>query len=531
MSDRKEIMASAKRVLHAETDDFVELINLSGLNPETDLINSNLRDVDFGRNDIRSYCFAGADLRGADLSKSIYNPRAFPGARIDKYTKFSPDLPPEGLYQSGKNIPTRKAKKGSSKKRLSAASDIVFANQGLGGKNGLITNAGELTALSYEAIDGYMEASSSISIGRLLTEKILASLLRIGVNKGFLPRYSFAALSPPPTATLGYHLHGAVVAVSLPTKNAQENEHQWLTQYLLEAGALHQSQGTGYTISRRPEAAFSSKDALREARQVGYVLGLLTSKRGPRNRPAISQTELALLSTCTQRSDVVLAATAELNFLISGHDKLERSLSKTKDLKKNASNLYHQVRRSNYRTAAFSAIMKINADLSGRIDEIYEKGASALHAISEEGSATSGFFLENYWRSCWEPLLAQRQDAQHYDFEELIHTIYEVVSDLTLAILTVELALASCNSLNHGANNSAFNQSLTAAKRALPGLKPSRDGAALFDRLQELVMVGNPIEKSHEALDYAMSFWGRKSKSSEVLIQRVFDEIGKLTDR
>lgn len=54
-----------KALLEAETDNFVALCEIAGLDPKTDLRGANLVGVDFTECDIR-----GFDLRDADLTRT-----------------------------------------------------------------------------------------------------------------------------------------------------------------------------------------------------------------------------------------------------------------------------------------------------------------------------------------------------------------------------------------------------------------------------------------------------------------------------
>lgn len=94
MTNRSIFLSNARDVLKSKSNVFVELVKISGLNPASDFEHSNLRRVDFGTDDIREYSFIGADLRGADLSRALYDPSSFRNAIVDANTKFAQSLPP-----------------------------------------------------------------------------------------------------------------------------------------------------------------------------------------------------------------------------------------------------------------------------------------------------------------------------------------------------------------------------------------------------------------------------------------------------
>ena len=70
---RLDLEARELLIDQAPTDDFVKLIQISGLNPEKHLRFADWSDVDFGGCDLRGFDFTGARLHDCD----------FKGARIE----------------------------------------------------------------------------------------------------------------------------------------------------------------------------------------------------------------------------------------------------------------------------------------------------------------------------------------------------------------------------------------------------------------------------------------------------------------
>lgn len=61
-------------VIEAESDVFSDLVELSGLRPQTDFQHSRLAGVDFAGSDLSSFNFDYADLRGAKWENRISDP-------------------------------------------------------------------------------------------------------------------------------------------------------------------------------------------------------------------------------------------------------------------------------------------------------------------------------------------------------------------------------------------------------------------------------------------------------------------------
>lgn len=83
----KEIVSRIEKVLEAETEDFISLISLSGLNPLQDLAGAdlegiNLRNANLENSDLKNSFFKNADLRDANLQCADLSGADFSGAKL-----------------------------------------------------------------------------------------------------------------------------------------------------------------------------------------------------------------------------------------------------------------------------------------------------------------------------------------------------------------------------------------------------------------------------------------------------------------
>lgn len=92
MIDLSNINEQFNALANAETDNFVELALMIGLDPKKDFRFGDLSDVDLSNCDVRGFDFTGADLRrvkgtkviwdsttiltGADIENSIFEGRS-----------------------------------------------------------------------------------------------------------------------------------------------------------------------------------------------------------------------------------------------------------------------------------------------------------------------------------------------------------------------------------------------------------------------------------------------------------------------
>jgi hypothetical protein len=69
-------------VVESSSESFDELVSIAGLSPEADFIGTDLSDVDFGTADLRGFVFRGANLDGANLSRTLVTARTLDGASL-----------------------------------------------------------------------------------------------------------------------------------------------------------------------------------------------------------------------------------------------------------------------------------------------------------------------------------------------------------------------------------------------------------------------------------------------------------------
>ena len=81
-------------VLDADTNGFTRLAEIAGLRPGSDFLGADLRNVDFGTDDLSGFEFWDADVTGADFSKAHgLRWSMFVGADYDETTRWPQYLP------------------------------------------------------------------------------------------------------------------------------------------------------------------------------------------------------------------------------------------------------------------------------------------------------------------------------------------------------------------------------------------------------------------------------------------------------
>jgi hypothetical protein len=80
---QEEIRNAITRVLNAETDNFVELTKLAGLDPERDFQHANISGVDFSGLDLSGFNFTGARMIGCKFDGASTNNTTFSDGSAD----------------------------------------------------------------------------------------------------------------------------------------------------------------------------------------------------------------------------------------------------------------------------------------------------------------------------------------------------------------------------------------------------------------------------------------------------------------
>lgn len=380
--------------------------------------------------------------------------------------------------------------------------DVEFANQE--------------PALAYDIADGFLETSGKSSITRLTLEKLLVSLLRIGAQKRFLAPIHGLNGSNGGVARVGYHLHGAVVSLPSDDSPLADSSESWLSKFLVEEGVLKVGEDRSYSLGKRPDASTITLEASSDAKQLGNILGVLITQKTSTGKPALTERELVLLTTCPQPRHVALAAVAELKIMLEG---IHKRISKWKRLQLNeqvCSDLLKQLRSDKARTAAFSAAMKISAHRTGRVQKILDESTDFLNQIQ-----LTGPFLAKYWRSAWTPIVADQDGRQSEYFDKWLSELSHELSDLTLGLLTLEIALASGISKAKGRKKSQFSSSSEVIQRLLPDLTPSPEAQKLLVRLRKTLETKQPVENIEQTVRFAIDFCLKRQHRGHSLVRNV----------
>jgi len=364
-------------------------------------------------------------------------------------------------------------------------------------------------ALAHEVIVGFTEGAEEKDVGRVTLEKLLASLLHVGVSRGYLS-VVHGMTGAEGIARVGFHLHGAVPIFPKHDTVFADEQDSWLSQYLLDRGVLERPPGarSKYVVGQKPEAAFPNVGALGQAHQLGWLLGLLhKSRKG--TAPVLSENDLIVLASCIQPRHVASAVAAEARILAAWFDRSSRRFRK---LPLSISDDHIRglraelINNSGY-LGMNSARLKLSAHWTDRPASVINECASYLASLP-----TGGSFMSSHWRADWLPILMSVSEEQRSRIEPRIEALAKAIYSTSIGIFTIELALHSLRPTGRLEQQRAkeFERVCKKIESFLGTFAAHcsvrKEEQATLERLQLVLASQRPMEDPVRALDYGVEW-------------------------
>jgi hypothetical protein len=337
-------------------------------------------------------------------------------------------------------------------------------------------------ALAYELIGAFLESSKSPNVTKVVLEKLLASLLHVGVAKKFLKTVQYGLSGVDGIARVGFHLHGAVVSMPKYDTIYAEEQNTWLSRYMVQLQALRYDRNSDkpYSLGRLPEAAYPDPSALNEVRQLGRLLGKLIAADDKADESILRPTDLIVLTSCSQPRHALAAIAAELRILTDWYVRskadITRNVNFTAPENRQA---YTLLTRGVGHLALRSARIKIEGYRQGRAQQIVATCSKFLKR------QVNGDFLAEQWDSDWTPVLSASSQEQRDRFDPLFATFTTDILCFAASLYLMELAIASLPSVaRRGHVDPTFLEACGQAGTYVRALRPHAD---LDDLQTELV--------------------------------------------
>lgn len=371
-------------------------------------------------------------------------------------------------------------------------------------------------ALAHEILAGYLKGSGATHATKIVFEKLLVSLFRVGAEKGFL-KVVHGIGGGERVARVGFHLHGALPFIPFENTIFAEDQDSWISNYLVQDGIVRRVTG-GYALGEEPEAALPTVSSKAEARQLGMLIGFLMNNAEGDGRPSLDEHGLILMTSCPQPRDAAGAIVAELRIFLkefrqltfdlhargvggSAHGPVRVEWSSPKSVRR----FLKRLRSSHAYNAIHSARLKLGGYRTSRPLEVFKNCEARLQNVQ-------GGFLAESWRGAWGSIVTTGNVDQVEKFGPLIDALECEILCAALGLFSIELALLSAESgqlasraavARYGKACGKIDSYLddVGSRTHLP-----REAQQLFDRLHQVsqnrAFMPNPVE----ACRFAMNF-------------------------
>ncbi|MCB2185304.1 MAG: hypothetical protein KQJ78_02725 [Deltaproteobacteria bacterium] len=374
---------------------------------------------------------------------------------------------------------------------------------------------GELS-LSYTAVESFLKTSQRTTIPKLVLEKLIVFLIKIGIAKQFIQPI-FGVSGYDGVARIGFHLKGAVPVLSRGSASRSDNE-VWLSSYLLERKAIIEVPHKGYGLGEKIEGNYITKNAPEEARDLGAILAYLyrpkelrspkhASNKDGDNRVGIYEdSDLITLATCWPPRNMAAAISAELS--IAGHffnhswPRMSQKIiwGKTGTVQP----ILKELRGSTGYETVQSSRMKIIAYIKGQLREVVLTGVDHLCELFGND------FIARKWKSYFIDLLDNELTDERVYFNQIINEASLIIWELSTYIYMLEIALTLGS--HNKKDDAVFKAKLVVSKMVKfnqdfleMGFKKKAITDKIQDRFEQLIREDIYSVKPEDIYNYAVA--------------------------
>jgi hypothetical protein len=294
---------------------------------------------------------------------------------------------------------------------------------------------GEL-ALSYDVAEAFLQTAGVSSIPRLICEKLLVLLIRIGASQRFL-EVLYGATGTDGVGRIGFDLKGARPAIHRGA-SLRADRDLWLTDYLIDRGVLRaplKEKGLRgkYILGIRPQGNYVVSNAPEQAKDLGNIVGMLT-RSSPGRPPVLDDHNITILTTCSTPSDTAKALQVELDIFREWfHSASEKITSVDLEDFESIAETVGWLLASQAYEALQAALFKYSG---------YKRDQSrAIIKAGEERLGTEPPIFARRWRSYWLPREKAKLIAEQREFDPFVDRAAELCWNLNACVTAIEIAL------------------------------------------------------------------------------------------
>lgn len=292
--------------------------------------------------------------------------------------------------------------------------------------------------LAWSLFRGVCDGSSRETVPRLVAEKALVLLMKVGPALNFM-KPIFGRTGGENIVRIDFDLKGAVSVFSRRLSDHRDRD-LWLTRHLAERKVLRVSkEGGPYLLGGPPRGHSSRPGAALSAKQLGFILGTLLQAKGSDDAPRgpLDDGALILLSTCATPRSTAAALAAELRIFTAWYEGIGRNLFDEVVLEDQgrAAEALRGLRSSRGYEALNSVSLKYRGFLSGKPRKIVADCREFLATHSSYPLAAETW--ETYWRA----ILGETAPGESREFRKWIEKASQLAWELHSLVSVLEIAL------------------------------------------------------------------------------------------
>jgi hypoxanthine phosphoribosyltransferase len=297
-------------------------------------------------------------------------------------------------------------------------------------------------ALVYHLVKGYLEGAGRTDVPRLVLEKIIVLLFRIGVARKILEPF-YGTSGTDGIGKIKFDLKGARPIIERGPRDSADH-NLWLTDHLVARRIVNEKNPEGkktkgrYTLGIVPEGNFDVVHAPDDVWELGNLVGvLMTPISGLELVPPLDSTGLTILATCPTPHHTASALLAELDIFQDSYETYVRAaLSKINwgDPDSIAS-CYKELLNSHGHEAVYSARLKYISHIEDRCAKIIK------NCIEYLNRGYKSPLLARKWSSYWSSFANSQPEGELRKFAPDLNRMAILFWELSALFSAIEIAL------------------------------------------------------------------------------------------
>ncbi len=288
-------------------------------------------------------------------------------------------------------------------------------------------------ALAFHLLKGYLDTTHLDAIPRLRLEKLLVTLMKVGIARGFMEPLFLTAAGVQGVLRIGFYLHGAIPMLQRGPRDRADRD-MWFSDHLQIKGVLKKTPTGQYQLGREVDGNFRISSAPDDAYELGAIIGRL-SKTGNNSGP-LDDRALTLLTSCGTPRHAAAAVQVELDIFRRWYEDQGSNLLASMDWS-NAQSMSDAAARlvtAKGHYAIHEARLKYVGYTTGEPRRIIDDCSTYLASQGEE-------LIRRKWNAYWNATRILEASGEKDIFDPELATAIMFCWEMTACLSAIEICL------------------------------------------------------------------------------------------